>query len=137
VPPLGLGGIDTRDKIGGKHPGGKHPGGKHPGGKHPDGGRPDDGVTAPVYTERLEPGDRVLLYTDGVTEGRSADGAPFGLDRLSDFIIRHSNDGISAPETMRRLNHAISEYQRGRLQDDATIVLVEWLPDHPERNLIP
>jgi len=38
---------------------------------------------------------------------------------------------------MRRLNHAISEYQRGRLQDDATIVLVEWLPGHPERNLIP
>ena len=79
----------------------------------------------------------MLLYTDGVTEGRSADGTPFGLDRLSDFIIRHSNDGIPAPETMRRLNHAISEYQRGRLQDDATIVLVEWLPDQPERNLTP
>jgi Stage II sporulation protein E (SpoIIE) len=117
VPPLGLGRIDTRDEIDAEHPDGVAP--------------------APVYTERLEPGDRVLLYTDGVTEGRSADGTPFGLDRLSDFIIRHSNDGISAPETMRRLNHAISEYQRGRLQDDATIVLVEWLPDHPERNLIP
>jgi hypothetical protein len=115
VPPLGLGSIDTHDEA-----------------EHPDAGAP-----APVYTERLEPGDRVLLYTDGVTEGRSADGTPFGLGRLSDFIIRHSNDGISAPETMRRLNHAISEYQRGRLQDDATIVLVEWLPDHPERNLIP
>ena len=115
VPPLGLGSIDTHDEA-----------------EHPDAGAP-----APVYTERLEPGDRVLLYTDGVTEGRSADGTPFGLDRLSDFIIRHSNDGIPAPETMRRLNHAISEYQRGRLQDDATIVLVEWLPDHPERNLIP
>jgi hypothetical protein len=115
VPPLGLGRIDTHDEP-----------------EHPDAD-----ATAPVYTERLEPGDRVLLYTDGVTEGRSADGTPFGLDRLSDFIIRHSNDGISAPETMRRLNHAISEYQRGRLQDDATIVLVEWLPDHPERNLIP
>jgi hypothetical protein len=127
VPPLGLGSIDTRDENGGQHPGGQHPGGQHPGG----------GATAPFYTERLEPGDRVLLYTDGVIEGRSADGTPFGLDRLSDFIIRHSNDGISAPETMRRLNHAISEYQRGRLQDDATIVLVEWLPDHPERTLTP
>jgi hypothetical protein len=122
VPPLGLGYIDTHDEPGANHPGANHP---------------DDGAIDPVYTERLEPGDRVLLYTDGVTEGRSADGTPFGLDRLSDFIIRHSNDGISAPETMRRLNHAISEYQRGRLQDDATIVLVEWLPDHPERNLIP
>jgi hypothetical protein len=125
APPLGLGGIDSHDKM-------------HPDAKHPYQGHPDDGAAAaPVYTERLEPGDRVLLYTDGVTEGRSADGTPFGLDRLSDFIIRHSNDGIPAPETMRRLNHAISEYQRGRLQDDATIVLVEWLPDHPERTLIP
>jgi hypothetical protein len=69
--------------------------------------------------------------------GVGAAGAPCALDRLSDFIIRHSNDGIPAPETMRRLNHAISDYQSGRLQDDATIVLVEWLPDHPERNLIP
>jgi serine phosphatase RsbU (regulator of sigma subunit) len=127
VPPLGLGSIDSHDKIVARHPDARHPDARHP----------DDGDATPVYTERLEPGDRVLLYTDGVTEGRSADGTPFGLDRLSDFIIRHSNDGISAPETMRRLNHAISEYQRGRLQDDATIVLVEWLPDHPERNLIP
>jgi hypothetical protein len=127
VPPLGLGNIDTHDELDAEHPDGQRPDGEHL----------DGGATAPVYTERLEPRDRVLLYTDGVTEGRSADGTPFGLDRLSDFIIRHSNDGISAPETMRRLNHAISEYQRGRLQDDATIVLVEWLPDHPERNLIP
>jgi serine phosphatase RsbU (regulator of sigma subunit) len=132
VPPLGLGSIDSHDKIVARHPDARHPDARHPDARHPD-----DGDATPVYTERLEPGDRVLLYTDGVTEGRSADGTPFGLDRLSDFIIRHSNDGISAPETMRRLNHAISEYQRGRLQDDATIVLVEWLPDHPERNLIP
>jgi serine phosphatase RsbU (regulator of sigma subunit) len=132
VPPLGLGSIDTRDE-----PDANHPDRGHPDSGHPDSGHPHGGATIPVYTERLEPGDRVLLYTDGVTEGRSADGTPFGLERLSDFIIRHSNDGIPAPETMRRLNHAISEYQRGRLQDDATIVLVEWLPDHPERNLIP
>jgi hypothetical protein len=137
VPPLGLGSIDSHDKIVARHPDARHPDARHPDARHPDARHPDDGDATPVYTERLEPGDRVLLYTDGVTEGRSADGTPFGLDRLSDFIIRHSNDGISAPETMRRLNHAISEYQRGRLQDDATIVLVEWLPDHPERNLIP
>lgn len=89
----------------------------------------------PVYTERLEPGDRVLLYTDGVTDGRAPDGTPFGLDRLSDFVVRNSSTGISAPETLRRLNHVIIEYQHGRLTDDATIVLVEWIPEHPERLL--
>ena len=89
-----------------------------------------------VYRERLEPGDRLLLYTDGITEGRSASGTPFGVERLSDFVIRHSNAGTSAHETLRRLNHAIVEYQNDRLTDDATIVLVEWMPDRPERLLI-
>ena len=92
---------------------------------------------APVFTERLEPGDRVLLYTDGVTEGRAADGTPFGVERLSDFIIRHSDDGTPAPETLRRLNHAIVDYQAGRLADDATIVLLEWMPGQPERTILP
>ena len=81
-----------------------------------------------VYRERLEPGDRLLLYTDGITEGRSASGTPFGVERLSDFVIRHSNAGTSAHETLRRLNHAIVEYQNDRLTDDATIVLVESMP---------
>jgi stage II sporulation SpoE-like protein len=89
------------------------------------------------YTEKLEPGDRVLLYTDGVTEGRAADGTPFGLRRLSDFIIRHSSAGLPAPETMRRLNRAIVDYQHGRLHDDATAVLVEWQPGDAGRDLVP
>ena len=103
------------------------------------GGRDQASVEAgvPVYTERLEPGDRVLLYTDGVPEGRAADGTTFGMQRLIDFIIRHSSAGTPAPETMRRLNQAIVEYQRDRLCDDATVVMVEWRPDHPGRNLIP
>ena len=90
---------------------------------------------AVVHAERLEPGDRVLLYTDGVNEGHSAHGTPFGLRRLSDFIIRHSSEGMPAPETMRRLNHAILDYQQGRLRDDATVVMVEWMQIHPRRDL--
>jgi serine phosphatase RsbU (regulator of sigma subunit) len=97
----------------------------------------DDAVSVPLCTERLEPRDRVLLYTDGVTEGRSADGTPFGLQRLADFIIRHNSALLPAPETMRRLNHAIVEYQHGRLRDDATAVLIEWQPDQPGPMLTP
>ncbi len=131
--PLGLGGIDSR-AGGGPHRG--EPGHGESGQDKSGQDKSGQGVV-PVSTERLEPGDRLLLYTDGVTEGRTADGSAFGLERLSDFIIRHSNDGIPAPETMRRLNHAITEYQRGRLRDDATIVLVEWMPDQPGRSLTP
>ncbi len=89
----------------------------------------DDKGPGLLCTERLEPGDRVLLYTDGVTEGRATDGTQFGLRRLADLIIRHSATGLPAAETMRRLNHAIVVYQNGRLRDDATAVLVEWDPD--------
>jgi hypothetical protein len=91
----------------------------------------------PLHTERLEAGDRILLYTDGITDGRAADGSPFGVERLIDFIIRHSHDGTPAPEMIRRLHHAISDYQHGRLVDDATIVMVEWLPDDAQARLTP
>jgi serine phosphatase RsbU (regulator of sigma subunit) len=97
----------------------------------------DDVVSVPLCTERLEPRDRVLLYTDGVTEGRAADDTPFGLQRLADFIIRHNSALLPAPETMRRLNRAIVEYQHGRLRDDATAVLIEWQPDRPGPVLTP
>jgi serine phosphatase RsbU (regulator of sigma subunit) len=93
--------------------------------------RSDDGVA--LYTEQLEPGDRVLLYTDGVTEGRAADGKPFGIELLSDFIIRNSHSGLPIPEILRRLTQTITEYQHGRLSDDATIVLIEWMPADPLR----
>jgi serine phosphatase RsbU (regulator of sigma subunit) len=88
-----------------------------------------------VHGEQLEPGDRILLYTDGVVEGRGADGRQFGLKRLSDFVIRHSARGMSAPETLRRLTQAVVDYQQGRLADDSTIVLLEWLPSDPGHQL--
>jgi serine phosphatase RsbU (regulator of sigma subunit) len=94
-------------------------------------------ASAVECTEKLEPGDRLLLYTDGVTEGRAADGTPFGTRRLADVIIRHGGAALPPPETMRRLNRAILDYQHGQLRDDATAVLVEWKPDRPERKLLP
>jgi hypothetical protein len=97
----------------------------------------DESAAIPLHTERLEAGDRILLYTDGITEGRAADGSQFGVERLIDFIIRHSHDGTPAPEMIRRLHHAISDYQHGRLIDDATIVMLEWMPDDAQKRLTP
>ena len=95
------------------------------------------GRQAPVYTERLAPGDRLLLYTDGIVEGQAPDGRSFGMQRLTDFFLWGGDDRTPAPETLRQLNRAITSFQHGRLSDDATIVMVEWRPAQLERELIP
>ncbi|WP_256976218.1 PP2C family protein-serine/threonine phosphatase [Streptomyces sp. CS113] len=89
-------------------------------------------TTATLCREQLEPGDRILLYTDGITEARDKQGQEFGLTRFTDFIIRHHADGFPVPETLRRLMRAVLHHHDGRLNDDATVVCVEW--HGPSRN---
>ncbi|MFC4512474.1 PP2C family protein-serine/threonine phosphatase [Streptomyces ehimensis] len=87
-------------------------------------------ATRHVHETTLEPGDCVLLYTDGVVEARDDDGAEFGLARFTDFIIRSSAAGQRPAEVLRLLIHAILDYQRNQLRDDATILLFEWRPQY-------
>jgi serine phosphatase RsbU (regulator of sigma subunit) len=78
--------------------------------------------------EALQPADRILLYTDGVVEARTADGDFFGVQRLADFVGKASADRLPAPETMRRLISAILAHQHDHLTDDATALMLEWRP---------
>jgi hypothetical protein len=81
----------------------------------------------PVCCEtRLEPGDRLVLYTDGITEARSPTGEFFGEQRLADFISAAAAAGDPAPETVRRLMRHVLHHQADQLQDDASIVVLEW-----------
>ncbi len=89
-------------------------------------GLPFTGAGVTLGREQLEPGDRVLLYTDGLPEARQPDGSFFGVDRLTDFIERAEHDGYAVPETLRRLRNAVLQHQHGALQDDATAVVIEW-----------
>jgi serine phosphatase RsbU (regulator of sigma subunit) len=79
----------------------------------------------PVHTLQLEPGDRLALYTDGVVEARRL-GQFFTEERLADFLVRESASGLDGAEVLRRLIKAVLEHQHGVLQDDATILLLEW-----------
>ncbi|MEV2251697.1 PP2C family protein-serine/threonine phosphatase [Streptomyces sp. NPDC050147] len=86
------------------------------------------GVAWEVHEQALEPGDRVLMYTDGVTELRTGGGAQFGLERFTDSIIRATAAGEPAPEALRQLIHSILDRQDNQLRDDATLLLLEWRP---------
>jgi serine phosphatase RsbU (regulator of sigma subunit) len=79
-----------------------------------------------VGTEHLQPGDRVIFYTDGITEARSPAGELFGIERLVDLLIRTHAAALPAPETLRRVVHALLAHQQNQLTDDATLLLVEW-----------
>ncbi|MFK0255076.1 PP2C family protein-serine/threonine phosphatase [Streptomyces sp. NPDC090445] len=82
------------------------------------------------HTVRLQPGDRVLVHTDGVTEARSPDGETFGEQRLTDIVVRSMAAGEAAPEALRRLVLSLLDHQAHELRDDATILLTEWHPQH-------
>ena len=89
-----------------------------------------------VVEERLESGDIVVLYTDGVTEARDATGSPLGVDGLIEFLLRESTAEEPPPETLRRLRGDLTREGGPLLTDDATVLLVYWHRD-AERSLLP
>jgi len=70
----------------------------------------------------LEPGDRVVLFTDGVTEARNAAGEDLGEERLVQLIV--DNRHLRAGELQHAVVDAVSAYSRGRFDDDVTMVVV-------------
>ncbi|NEY33975.1 SpoIIE family protein phosphatase [Streptomyces sp. PRKS01-65] len=84
------------------------------------------GLPVIMATEQLEPGDRLLLYTDGIVEARDKRGEEFGRERFVDFILRHHSGRHTLHEALRRLMAAVMDHHDGRLDDDATVLLTEW-----------
>ncbi len=76
----------------------------------------------------LEPGDRIVLYTDGVTEAQNEAGEFFGRKRLRDAVeLAGSADCF---EMHARIQKAILEFTAGAEQaDDLTLVVVEYYGD--------
>lgn len=79
-----------------------------------------------VATQALEPGDRVLFYTDGAVEAHQPGGQQFGVERLVDLTTQHASDQLPPEEIVRHLVGAVVDHQGDELPDDATLVLFQW-----------
>jgi serine phosphatase RsbU (regulator of sigma subunit) len=84
------------------------------------------GTVVEVATQQLQRGDRLLFYTDGITEPLSPEGERFGVDQLADFLVRATLDDVSATETARRLCMNVVAHGNDARKDDATLFLVDY-----------
>jgi phosphoserine phosphatase RsbU/P len=88
-----------------------------------DGGKVFERVTRDLTVE-LEPGDCVLLHTDGVREAVDADDEEFGMERLSE-IFRLSAP-LGAEAVLRRIQEDLRQFTgEGPQMDDVTLVAIE------------
>jgi sigma-B regulation protein RsbU (phosphoserine phosphatase) len=73
-------------------------------------------------THTLAPGDRVLLFTDGVTEACSLDGDEFGDARLIRLLKENCEAG--AEQLQKTILDAVGQFCGGNWQDDATLIAI-------------
>ncbi len=88
-----------------------------------------------VASIALEPGDSLLLYTDGVTEAHLPGEEQFGIERLADLLGQHASDQLEPEEVVRRLVRTVLDQQDDRLTDDATAVFVRWAGPGPDTSV--
>jgi sigma-B regulation protein RsbU (phosphoserine phosphatase) len=70
----------------------------------------------------LEHGDRLIFYTDGITEARNPEGDEFGEERLAAAAVRARAN--TADEMKDALLQEVTTFADGRFDDDATLIVV-------------
>ena len=75
----------------------------------------------------VNPGDRLVLYTDGWLEAKSVDGETYGEHRFAEALTRL---GILRGEALvEELIREVERFAAGKLDDDLTMLVVEFLGD--------
>ena len=77
------------------------------------------------YHTKLDPGDKLILYTDGVTEAQDAEGNFFGDDRLIEFINAHKEK--NQEELLTSLRKELDDFENsGEHYDDETMLALSF-----------
>jgi sigma-B regulation protein RsbU (phosphoserine phosphatase) len=72
----------------------------------------------------LEPGDRLVLFTDGFVEAKNPSGELFGEERLAEVLLRFAP---MDPATLEdELIGEVERFAAGKLGDDLTMLVVEY-----------
>lgn len=80
----------------------------------------------PVHQTTLAPGDSLVMFTDGITEAQSPQGAPFGSDGLLQTL--RTAPGGDANSILTTINTSLEAFTAGATQtDDITLLIVKRL----------
>ncbi len=90
----------------------------------------EGGLILGIFQERsyeqgeieLRPGDRIVMFTDGVSEAVDGEGEEFGEERMAE--LSRCARQLSAEALRRRLLERVTEFCAGGFDDDATILVV-------------
>lgn len=72
----------------------------------------------------LLPDDRLVLFTDGITESTPEGGTSFGQARLVELLL--ATRSVPPGETVRLVANEVLAHRAGQLDDDASIVVLDW-----------
>jgi serine phosphatase RsbU (regulator of sigma subunit) len=72
---------------------------------------------------QLQPGDRILLYTDGITEAHDRENKLYGEDRLQKVLERTKD--LPGEEVLEQILNDVNDYAQGVPQfDDITMIIL-------------
>jgi sigma-B regulation protein RsbU (phosphoserine phosphatase) len=93
----------------------------------------------PPYEEGsriLEPGDLVVMFSDGIVEARSPDATMYGTPRLRQLVSKAGTG--SADALLTSLREDLLQFQAGAIQDDdVTLVVLKVEASESDRSLVP
>lgn len=81
------------------------------------------GITYLEDAETLEPGQLLVLYTDGVTEATSPHDELYGLDRFAELIC--SCRSLKLSQIVDHIDKNLKEFQQGNQYDDITVLALK------------